>query len=48
MYPHLAMLYATYVMKDPKTWTMEKVPAMIQDDVKKIVEEMTKKEQAPE
>lgn len=43
MYPHLAMLYATYIMKDPKTWTIDKVPAMIQEDVQKIVEEMTKK-----
>lgn len=48
MYPHLAMLYATYVMKDPKTWTMDKVPTMIREDVQRIVDEMTKKEQAPE
>lgn len=48
MYPHLAMLYATYVMKDPKTWTMDKVSAMIREDVQRIVDEMTKKEQVPE
>lgn len=48
MYPHLAILYATYVMKDPATWTMDKVPAMIREDVQRIVDEMTKKEQAPE
>ena len=48
VYPHLSMLYATYVMKDPTVWTMDKVPAMIRDDVQRIVDEMAKKEQTPE
>ena len=48
MYPHLSMLYATYVMKDQTVWTMDKVPAMIREDVQRIVDEMTKKEQTPE
>lgn len=43
MYPHLAMLYATYIMKDPDNWTLDKVPAMIRGEVAEIVEEMTKK-----
>lgn len=48
MYPHLSMLYATYVMKDPATWTMDKVPAMIRDDVQRIVDEMAKKDVSAE
>ena len=35
-------------MKDPTVWTMDKVPAMIRDDVQRIVDEMAKKEQTPE
>lgn len=35
-------------MKDPATWTMDKVPTMIREDVQRIVDEMTKKEQTPE
>lgn len=37
------MLYATYIMKDPNNWTIDKVPAMIRDDVQAIVDEMAKK-----
>lgn len=48
MYPHLAMLYATYIMKDPANWTIDKVPTMIRDDVQKIVDEMTKKNEETE
>ncbi|AII28439.1 hypothetical protein kochi14H1_0350 [Enterococcus phage phi EF14H1] len=43
MYPYLSMLYASYVIKDPENYPLEKVPALIREDVEKIVEEMAKK-----
>lgn len=43
MYPYLSMLYASYVIKDPENCPIEKVPALIREDVEKIVEEMAKK-----
>lgn len=48
MYPYLSMLYASYVIKDPENYPLEKVPALIREDVQRIVDEMTKKEQTPE
>lgn len=47
MYSSLAMLYATYVLKDPKDGgrSIESVPASIRDQVEEIVAETKKQEE---
>ncbi|MGP5429474.1 CD1375 family protein [Enterococcus malodoratus] len=46
MYSALAMLYATYVLKDPKDGgrSIENVPASIREQVQEIVDEAKKQE----
>lgn len=46
MYPYLAIFYASLIIKDPEGWKGKEsqIPAMIRDDVMKLVDEMAKKE----
>lgn len=46
MYPYLAIFYASLIIKDPEDWKGKEsqIPAMIRDDVMKLVDEMAKKD----